>query len=80
MGLYQVVFRLKDRSDGVFIPIEGRMVFASVADAKTYMAAHAMYPIDWTDSGSVNYPAYGSDSSARGFEYMMVRLSVFGNI
>lgn len=76
--LYQVVFRNKSL-DGIFIPIEGRTIFTSVAEAKTYMAVHAMYPVAWRDSGSEDFPAYGRDDRTMGFEYMMVRLSVFGN-
>lgn len=76
--LYQVLFKSKAHA-GVFNPHDGRTIFTSVAEAQRYMAAHAMYPIGWTESGSKDYPAYGRDDRATGYEYMITRLGVFGN-
>ena len=76
--LFQVLFTSK-AINGIYVPIEGRTIFTSVNEAKIYMASHAMYPIVWNSSGSEAYPAYGTDNRERGFNYMIVRLSVFGN-
>lgn len=76
--MFQVLFTSK-AINGIYIPIEGRTIFTSVNEAKIYMASHAMYPIVWTDSGSEPYPAYGSDARSTGFNYMIVRLAIFGN-
>lgn len=73
--MFQVV--IGNKGDGIYAPIEGRTIFASTEDAKIYMAAHAMYPIMWQDTGCHEYPLTGSDDRPTGFRYMVVRLSVF---
>lgn len=77
--MFQVLYTEKnDGYGGVYIPF-GSMAFTSVAEAKVYMAAHAMYPIVWRD-GCESTPATGKDvSETGGYYYMIVRLSVFGN-
>lgn len=73
--MFQVV--VGNKGDGIYAPIEGRTIFASMEDAKIYMAAHAMYPIMWQETGCHEYPLTGADARSTGFRYMVVRLSVF---
>ena len=74
--MFQVCFTSKGMG-GVYMPIDGRTIFASIEDAKTYMVSHAMYPIVWTETGCEPYPVTGNDDRETGFAYMIVRLSVF---
>lgn len=76
--MFQVLFSKKG-TDGIFVPFDRRIIFTSVDEAKMYMASHAMYPIVWTTTGVEPYPQYGMDDQSMGFEYMMVKLAIFGN-